>query len=354
MKEKIKHLVKASKEVIKNCVLENGAIVAANSDLMVYPKEVQSYRYVWPRDASFVLIAADILKIKNIHKNFYLWILNRAEDFQEYGLLFQNYYPNGPKRFMAFQPDQNGTVLWSIYDHYKNDLKKALEFKELIEKLANGLCNVWEGKHFNIATQDLWEEIYCHPKVGVNHTYSLAACSYGLKCADKIIKNEQWVKVADEMKNQIEKAYNGYFFRSKGKLKDKTVDASILGLVYPFEIYNAKDKKILNTIKKIEQKIVKNNFIYRYENDFYDSPLFSGIDGRRGAGYWPLLNFWMSIYYAVKKEKKKALNYYSNVIREVDHYIPEQIFNNDIQKSPYPLAWSHAMFIISSKFLGFV
>lgn len=354
MENKIKELIKTSREVIKNCSLENGAIVAANSDLNIYSKDVQSHRYVWPRDASFILVAADILKIKNIHENFYNWILDRAEEFSESGLLYQNYYPNGPKRQLAFQPDQNGSVLWSIYEHYKNNLKESLVFKELIEKLANGICSVWNGKHFTILTQDLWEENYSYPKIETNHTYSLAACSYSLECANKIIKNEEWVKVALEMRNQIEKAYNGYFFRLNGKLKDPTMDASMLGLVYPFNIYDANNKKIINTINQIEQKIVKNNCINRYENDLYDGFRFSGTNGRRGAGFWPLLNFWMSIYYARKKDRKKALNYYLNIIDRVDNYIPEQIFDNDIQKSPCPLAWSHAMFVISSKFLGFI
>ena len=76
MENKIKKLVKSSKDILKNCSLGNGAIIAANSDLNAYPKDVQSYRYVWPRDASFILVAADILKIKNIHENFYNWILN--------------------------------------------------------------------------------------------------------------------------------------------------------------------------------------------------------------------------------------------------------------------------------------
>ena len=354
MEKKIKRLIKTSEEVIKSCALENGAIIAANSDLNIYPKDVQSYRYVWPRDVSFTLVAADILKIKGIHENFYNWVLNRAEEFSDSGLLYQNYYPNGPKRQLAFQPDQNGTVLWSIYEHFKEDAGKALEFKELIEKLANGICNVWNEKCFTILTQDIWEENYSYPGIETNHTYSLAACSYGLKCANGMINNEKWAKAASEMKNQIDKAYNGYFFRLNGKLKDPTIDASMLGLAYPFEIYDFNDEKMINTINKIEEKIVKDNCVYRYEKDFYDSFRFSGIDGRRGSGFWPVLNFWMSIYYALKKDRKKALNYYLSVLDRVNEHIPEQIFDNNVQKSPVPLVWSHAMSIISSKFLGFI
>jgi glucoamylase len=354
MQTKIKNIIETSKEVIKGCSLANGAIVAANSDFESYPKDVQNYRYVWPRDASFILVAADILKIKNIHTDFYSWLSNRAEEFSDSGLLYQNYYTNGPKRWLAFQPDQNGTMLWSVYNHFKEDAQSTLEFKDMVEKLANGICNVWNGKHFTIISQDLWEEGYAYPKDETNHTYSLAACSCGLKCANEMIKNERWLKVSAEMREQVEKSYNGYFYRVNGKLKDKVIDTSMLGLSYPFKIFNENDEKMLNTISSIEQKNVKNYCVYRYENDMYDSYRFSGINGRRGGGFWPVLSFWMSIYWSLKKDRKKALNYYLSVVDKIDKYIPEQVFDNNMQKSPCPLAWSHAMFVISSRYLGFI
>ena len=45
-KQNIGKLIKISKEVIKDGSLENGAIVAANSDKVIYPASVQDYRYV--------------------------------------------------------------------------------------------------------------------------------------------------------------------------------------------------------------------------------------------------------------------------------------------------------------------
>ncbi len=354
MQDKIRKVLEKSKEVILDCSLENGAIIAANSDLSIYPKDCQNYRYVWPRDASFILVAADILNIKGIHDNFYNWLMDRAEELNESGIIFQNYYPNGPKRWIGFQPDQNGSVLWSIYEHYKGNLDKALKIKGLITKLAEGICNVWDKDHFTIITQDLWEENYTFPKLKNNHTYSLAACSHGLRCANEIIKNDRWSEVSKDMKKMIDDSYDNYFYRTSGKLNDLLIDSSMLGLVYPFNIYSSKDKRIINTIKMIENTNVKNNLVYRYEKDMYDSFRYSGIDARRGSGSWPLLNFWMSIYYSIKKERRKALDYYLTVLDLIEDYFPEQIFNNEIQQSPMPLAWSHAMFVISSRYLGFV
>ena len=57
--ESQERLFKASLEVIRGCALKNGAIVAADSDRPDYPNQVQNYRYVWPRDAAYLCVAAN-------------------------------------------------------------------------------------------------------------------------------------------------------------------------------------------------------------------------------------------------------------------------------------------------------
>jgi GH15 family glucan-1,4-alpha-glucosidase len=67
-----------------------------------------------------------------------------------------------------------------------------------------------------------------------------------------------------------------------------------------------------------------------------------------------LLNFWLSIYYARAGNKEKALQFYNWVLERVDEFIPEQIFENDIQISVSPLCWSHSMFVMASKELKYI
>ena len=356
MKQKINSLLETSKQIILDCCLEKGAIVAAKADKEYYPNCVQHYRYVWPRDAAYICVAADMIGISNIQEPFFDWVWNRAEGLQKSKLLFQNYYVNGPKRWLAYQPDGNGSVLWAIHEHYKNDLKKALKYKELTTTLADGICSVWNGKTFTNITQDLWEEHFTCEEAEDTHTYSLAACAHGLELANKIIPNKKWLKTSEEMKKRIMDSYSdkdGYFLRRYGKLSDNTPDASLLGLVYPFNIIKPDDDKMVKTIKNMEENIVKNKLVYRCAYDDYDSYRKQGIDFRRGAGSWPLLTFWMSIYYSRLGIKEKAMDYYNAVLEKVDKYIPEQLFDNDIQKSVNPLCWSHAMLVVASKELGY-
>ncbi len=349
----IRNLIESSKQVIRDCVLENGSIVAANCAKDYFPKEAKYYTYVWPRDASFTCVAADILRI-DIQEKFFDWCMARAEGFQDTGLFYEKYFVNGLKALQRFQPDQTGSVLWAIWHHFKDDLNKAAKYKRLINKAANGICDKWKSDHFTLVTNDLWEERLTFPDLKDNFTYSLAACIKGLECANAIMPCKRWIEVSTMMRKRLESHCEDYFFRSYGDLSDKRIDASLLGLVYPFEVLSFNDGGIIATIREMEANIVINGGIHRYENDDYDGWMVEDMHRNKGAGAWPLLNLWMSIYYSKAGNKSKALKYYNWVIRNVDIFIPEQIFSNDIQVSVRPLCWSHSMFIIASKELGYI
>jgi len=200
----------------------------------------------------------------------------------------------------------------------------------------------------------LWEERLAFPDLEENWTYSLAACIKGLECAYAIIPRKKWSEVANLMRKRLESHFEKYFLRSYGKLSDKGIDASTLGLVYPFEIFLPNDHRVVATVKEIEKKIVINGGLHRYEHDEYDGWMCENTDRKKGAGAWPLLNFWMSIYNARAGDKTKALQYYNWVLNKINKFIPEQIFENDIQISVSPLCWSHSMFVIASKELKII
>lgn len=350
----IQKLIEISKRVLQDCSLKNGAIVAANSDQPYYPRTAANYHYVWPRDAAYICVAADILGLP-IVEPFFDWLEKRPEDFKKEGLLFQKYSPNGRISGRQFQPDQMGTVLWAIHHHFQNDLGKAMKYETLIRRLADGITNDWKETHFFHNTVDLWEEGHrqTSSKLENNFAYSLAACADGLKLADITVCCEDWTTTRKQMIKRIEMAYDPnkkYFLRNYGKISDYNIDASLLGLVWPFEIIKANDERMINTVQKIEELlIIDSGGVQRYQFDYYDGE----GSGQEGAGAWPLLNFWLSIYYSLKGEKNKASGYYQWVLERIHKYnnfIPEQIFSDD-RIGVYPLAWSHAMFIIASKFL---
>ncbi|MFA5413588.1 MAG: glycoside hydrolase family 15 protein [Patescibacteria group bacterium] len=356
--KQIKELIEISREVIRDSALENGAIVATNTDQTYYPREAANYRWVWPRDASFICVAAEILQIP-IQEPFFDWLYTRPKDFKKDKLLYANYSTNGQFGSMGrlLQIDQAGSVLWAIYEHFKNDLTKAQKYKDLIERLADGVAANWNKAFFKPHTVDLWEEPHRQTSTTIenNFTYSLAACARGLLLACEMIPNCLWKEAAAQMIEKLNDAYSPtdkYFYRNKGKISDKNIDASLLGLVWPFEIFEAKDERIINTISKVEEKIVVDGGVHRFEQDYFDGE----GSAQEGGGAWPLLNFWMAIYWAKNGDREKALSYYNWVLERIEKFngfIPEQIFD-DFRVGVYPLVWSHAMFILASRELGFI
>jgi glucoamylase len=376
--DKIRKIYNKSIEVLKNCSLKNGAIIAANASDPDYPKDVQNYDYVWPRDASYCCVALDMIGYNKIPEKFFEWCWNRAESFKDNGIFIGNKFnqngivfgenvdnkyvgslPSQLKKTFTFlvikgsefQPDETGSLLWAIWNHSKYE--DVSEFKDMISKVSDGICNVWKSNHFKIPSFDLWEERIAWPKKNEKHTYSVAMCLKGLECASKIIKpKERWKVCMKQMRIEIDSAYNkklGYFLRMFGnKTTDKIVDSSMFSLVWPCELFEPKDQRIVNTVKEIMNRNNLNGGIMRYKNDNYDGRIKWGKLTLGGGGSWPILNFWASIYFSKLGNRKEAMKYFDWVVDRVDVNIPEQI-KNDKPASINPLAWSHTMFIIAGK-----
>lgn len=367
--QKIKKLVEKTKEVFNDCLLPNGCLVAAPSHMSYYPSLAKSYLYCWPgRDLGFNITAGLYIDI-DIFENVLIWIWEKAEDYQKSfsgwkeGLLFRSYHPNGRIRENHFQPDQTGTLLWAIYEYGKKNKLPSLAEK-IIKKSTNGLINIWDKDHFKIFAEDLWEERIVHPRFKNNLTYSLAACVVGLEKSNEMIPNKKAKEVARQMRDLIEKEsydkkYSYFLRRFGGKIAgDKGIDASLLGLVWPFEIIKADDKRMINTVKEIEEKITDSRGVYRYQLDEYEGEIEDvNLHYKMGAGTWPLLTFWMSIVQSKMGNRKKAEQYFWLVLDQIgnDFLIPEQIFSKgDLRVGVKPLLWSHAMFIHAAAELGYV
>lgn len=365
MDQKIQKILEASKEVIRSCSLENGALVAANPMKEYYSAEAKHYFYVWPRDGAFTCIAASMIGITDIQEKFFDWIEKRAEDMDNDGflcdtcLLYEKYYINGPQALHRFQPDQAGALLWAISIWFKENPKNLAKYEKLIERLADGLSHFWGKDHFKTITNDLWEERQTYPDLKDNFTYALAACGRGLISAGELLHQDKWVKTGQEMKKLLKDSASGtgFFYRSFGRLDDKRTDASLLGLIWPFDMIEPDHPYAKKTVEQILEKIVIDNGLYRYEHDEYDGWMYRGNHRKKGAGYWPLLNFWLAIVLNRMGRKDEAMKYYQKAIDDIDGktgLIAEQVFNNDIQKAVSPLCWSHAMFIFASKELGII
>jgi len=356
MDSRIQELIESSREAIQDCQLENGAIVAANSDKDYYPENVANYRFVWPRDAAYTMYAEKILGMDELEERFIQWLHDRAEGFEESGLIFHRYATNGPRDTdfgHQYQPDQAAALLWSILET-NPELNETQ--RETIHLLGDGLWDQWQEDGFVQDTHDLWEERTAYHEKNENFTYTLASCSKALYLAADRMDEQKWRKAADSMREELlNHADNdhGYYYRSCGDVCDRSIDASVLGLVWPFDVVD-QDEKLHNSLQRMEDKLMTDRGLMRYEGDMYDGIVHHTGYLSKGAGAWPLLTFWYVKALALMERREKAEKIFREQLEQLEgRHIPEQIFEDD-REGIKPLAWSHSMFVIAAEELGYL
>jgi len=356
MNDRVAELVESSREVLKDVCIENGAVVAANSDKEYYPNDVANYRFVWPRDAAFTLYALDIIGENEEEERFYDWLMDRAEGFEDSGIIYHRYSTNGPRDTdfgYQFQPDQAAALLWTILET-NEDLNDRKE--KIVHLLADGLWSQWDEENFHEKTHDLWEEREAHPDLKENFSYTLASSSEALYIAAERMNEQKWFKTAEKMRKRLEQHQSErdgktYYPRTYGNVLDETVDACNLGLIWPFNVVQ-NDEKLENTVQLIEKELMIDEGVMRYSGDMYDGIIHHTEHLKKGAGAWPLLTFWYSIALHELGREDEAQEVFDNQVEQIDgKYIPEQKFSRDRQGIE-PLAWSHSMFLIAAGKLG--
>ena len=135
--------------------------------------------------------------------------------------------------------------------------------------------------------------------------------------------------------NLYDKDSNSYLRNTE----DQKMDISMIGAVTPFNVFKPKEKKIVNTVEKINLTLRTYTGGYqRFEQDHY-----------MNGNPWPIANLWMTLYYLETGEKRKAKETFDFVVKTAGkHYLlGEQIDNNTLKPCwVLGLGWSHAMFII--------
>lgn len=274
------------------------------------------------------------------------------------GMWEQRFYTDGSLApCWGYQIDETASVVYGIYNHYEHTknvkfLKDTLKTCEnAIKYLKKYTQNILENKEEEYKSYDLWEE-----NEGT-HTYSLAAIFASFDVMIKIYEKIKPEYTENRLKiEKIEKEINilkKYMVEIKNYIlnnlydnnrksfvrnQDKKIDISLLGLVTPFKLFSAKEKKVLNTIETIDLTLRTYTGGYlRYEKDNYV-----------GGNPWVISNLWMADYYLEAGNKRKARECFDFVVKTAtEHgFLAEQIDNQTLTaKWVIGLGWSHAMFI---------
>ena len=313
------------------------------------------YSYCWPRDAVFITNALDLVGMEKETKKFYEVFCKKTQS--KTGKWEQRFYTDGNLApCWGYQIDETASVVYGVYNHYlktkdKCFLKNTFKMCEkAIQSLEGYLDEVFSGKKM-VKSYDLWEM-----NEGV-HTYSLASIFGAFDAMQKIydlqklefennrLKLEQIKKEEEKIQDYLRKIKDyiseEFYDASKKSFvrhEDGRMDISLLGLVYPFKVYEPKEKKIENTIENIQMTLRTYTGGYlRFEGDSY-------CDGNP----WPIANLWLANYYLDKGERKKAEECFNFVVKSANQhgFLPEQVDNATMQPAwVIGLGWSHAMFI---------
>lgn len=355
---------------------ETGGIVAA-LELDENRTKSGCYAYCWPRDSIFITRAFDLLKMEEETEKFYNVFCKKTQSNN--GMWEQRFYTDGTLApCWGYQIDETASVIYGVYDHYKHtkdnkfleeNLRMCEKATEFLFAYTENLLNIDEEdlvkkelqekykKYFEITkhvSYDLWEM-----NEGV-HLYSLSSIISGLECMKKIyetIDNKQEnLRLKQEKRNKIALKLNKYIQLLKDyiednlidkntktlkrNLKDNNMDISVIGAVYPFNVFNPNEKVIKNTVDKINMTLRTHTSGYlRFEYDNYMG----------GNNPWIITTLWMALYYIKINDLDNAKNCFSFVVNtSLKHgFLAEQVNNDDKNfKWVIGLGWSHAMFII--------
>ena len=173
--------------------------------------------------------------------------------------------------------------------------------------------------------------------IKLNVTIPKCAIAYKIKINKNIKEiDELMLKVKEYIEQNLYDENRKSYVRNT---EDRRIDISLLGAVYPFNVFSPKEKKVLNTVENINLTLRTYTGGYqRYENDGY-----------RNGSPWPISNLWMTLYYLEIGEKKKAKETFDFVLKTVGKhsFLGEQVDNSTLKPNwVIGLGWSHAMFII--------
>jgi glucoamylase len=333
------------------------------------------YGYVWPRDLAFILLAHLTSGRWDLAVPA-LWWLVRAQARD--GLWAQRSWTDGSLApSWGTQLDETGAVLVAY-----GAAARSVEDDRLVRALWTSTIHAADALVATLdqrtglpaPSMDLWEE-----RVGL-HAYTAAATWAGLQAAAELADRFEpdravpWRAAADRVRAGIDRHLwseeHGRYLRSIDVARaddggaevptcygildehpadpvgsvdpiDPVVDISLLGLVYPFGVFDASEPRMAATIEAIERELrAPDGGLLRYSGDPYI-----------GGNPWVLTTLWFGL---VRRppgaaEPADGLGYARRVATSTG-LLPEQV---DVATGQpawiVPLTWSHAMYVLACR-----
>jgi GH15 family glucan-1,4-alpha-glucosidase len=290
----------------------HGAIVAAPTFSL--PEELGGvrnwdYRFTWVRDASFTLYALMRLGYTTEAASFMRWIEDRCHEMNPDGSLqlmyaldgshelterilphLEGYKKSAPVRigngaYNQLQLDIYGELMDSVYLYNKYGEPISYDFWMHLTRLIEFVCENWQRPD-----EGIWEVRGGQQEF----TYSRVMCWVAIDRAIRLAQKRsfpaplvRWHQVRDAIyKDVYENLWSPKlkaFVQHKGS---STVDASCL-LMPLVKFIGPTDPRWISTLKAIEESLVEDSLVYRYNMANASS---DGLSGKEGT--FSMCSFW--------------------------------------------------------------
>ena len=343
----------ASIDIIKANQADTGAYIASPNFAV--------YNYSWFRDGAFIADAMSSCGEDESALKFHEWatrvILAREEKIaslirrEMQGDTITNdehlhcrYTVDGDEsaeEWTNLQLDGFGTWIWALDECRGRGNSLPHATYRAVETLITYLATFWR-----IPSYDWWEESFGH-----QHVANLGSIATGLSRAS------HWKEISPascsvaestskEITNLIRErgVSNGHLAKW---IDGEGLDASLIALIAPFDLFDGNDKIALATISAVASSLGTFGTFRHRDDDYF------------GGGRWPLLSCFLGLAYAATGNEEKAreiLEWIETLPNEALE-LPEQLADNLLHpkiranwiekwgEPALPLLWSHAMYL---------
>jgi glucoamylase len=348
-----------------------GVLAAPESDPDM--RRSGGYGFVWARDLAFIVTAAAVAGRRDVVDGALGWLVGaQSAD----GLYEQRHWTDGRiAPTWGLQLDETGAVLHAIAE-----VARVLDDPDVVTRCWStvragadalaGLLHPMTG--LPPASLDAWEE-----RVGV-HTYTVAATIAGLEASARLadgrddVAAARWRDAATRCRAGLDAHLwsdeHGRFLRSRDVARDDadgapvpehhqppgrpahpvrsvdpvdaTVDASLLGLAYPFAVLAHDDPRLVATVDAVERDLRSGPGLMRYPGDTYV-----------GGNPWLLTRLWLGLARRAPGGREPADGVADVAGSATDAMLLAEQVDATTGRPVWivPLAWSHAFYALACR-----
>jgi GH15 family glucan-1,4-alpha-glucosidase len=344
-----------------------GAVVAAPT--FGLPEEIGGernwdYRFTWIRDASFTLYGLMRLGYTDEAAEFMSWIEDRCHDCSPDGALqimygldghrelveetlphWEGYAGSSPVRIGnsaagQLQLDIYGELMDSVYLYNKFGQPISYDLWQSLVRVTDWLCANWQQPD-----EGIWEVRGGRREFLYSRLMAWVAVDRAVRLSLKRsfpAPLERWLRVRDEIYTDIYRSFWNTDLRSFVQHKGgRTVDASTL-LMPLVRFSGPTDPRWLSTLRTIENSLVEDSLVYRY-NIGDAAP--DGLSGREGT--FNMCSFWFVECLSRAGDLEKARFFFEKAIGYANHLglYSEELGPTGEHLGNFPQAFTHLALI---------